>query len=151
MTTNPMTRADVLAKVREHFSKPDAALSFQYGYGDDTADEDPDAFVCVYRKDEDPYSPVRCAMGVLIPDELYDPRMEATGASQLVGENPTWNNDNEYGDATGVYSLGHLFAADVTPEFLDAVQYAHDKTARAGGSVRDFLAALDEVKRARYT
>ena len=75
------SKAEIIAKIREHFSKPDSVMAW-----------DSDG-ICVYRgtSDEesdgmlirDPHSPVRCAFGVLIPDELYKPEMEGKTASDV--------------------------------------------------------------------
>lgn len=45
---------------------------------------------CVYRGDEDPKSHVRCAIGCLMPDELYDSEFEAIGSIPAVMAENRW-------------------------------------------------------------
>lgn len=55
----------------------------------------------------------KCAIGCLIPDDLYDPRMDSVAgnyASRLLSEFPR---------------IGELFAG-IRPNFLDCLQQAHD-------------------------
>lgn len=145
----PLTRADIIAKIREHFSEPGAQLAYADSYGETYQDPDAGSGVCVYRMDGDPLSSVRCAMGVLIPDDRYEPIMEGTTADVLVTGGKNFGIDIDLGDETPIVpSLGDLFA-ESEKEFrtwLNGVQQAHDDTAREGGSVAVFLARLDKIE-----
>lgn len=115
---------DVIAHIRDHFSREGA----EYGY-------DPqkhEAFGsygggCVYRKGADHSSPVRCAVGVLIPDAAYDPSMESENAESLVG----------------VLDLHE----SVTADFLYQLQVVHDRYAIEKRPLSEFLFALETVER----
>lgn len=110
----PLTRADIIQRVREHFSKPDTVLAF-------------DGAKCIYRGENDPASPVRCFVGVIIPDEIYNPEFENEPASLIFDV------------------LAPLVATDVTPAWLDNLQAIHDDHA-AGGvhfHMEDLLRDLD--------
>lgn len=64
---------------------------------------------CRYRTSDG----LKCAIGCLIPDDLYDPRMDSVAgnyASRLLSEFPR---------------IGELFAG-IRPNFLDCLQQAHD-------------------------
>jgi hypothetical protein len=133
-----LTKADVIEKIVAHFSKPDAQFAAIY-------DDVEQKVMCVYRGNNDPESPVRCAMGVCIPDHLYDALMESKCASAVIAP------------INGVVrtrsAVGALFAPDVDmPRFLDACQAAHDDFAEsalregeAGDTVKDFLYKLGIV------
>ena len=77
-----------------------------------------------------------CAVGCLIPDELYESRMEGKAADEVLGECP------EILDAIGIDS--HL-AVDVLGRF----QRYHDfgtYTGHCGGEYRRYKARLDEFE-----
>ena len=118
----PFTRATAIAKIREHFSQPGAELGISYEHDDDGT--------CLYREDGDPASPVRCGIGVLIPNDLYSNYIEGASAGDLLHEK---------------WALSSVFGADITPIFLDRVQEIHDKIAKEGGTASNFLAALDQA------
>lgn len=130
-----MTEREIIAKVREHFSRPDA----QYGY-------DAESACCVYRLDNDPASPVRCAVGVLIPDEAYVPEIESCVAPTLVASGVyTYENDEDK-DGT-LWRLGDLVELPGDAGlFLRQLQIAHDDRARDGMPMSSFLAYLDAVE-----
>jgi hypothetical protein len=125
--SEPLTRADVIAKVRDHFTRPGAVLAWN---------EDEEESTCVYRMDEDASSSVRCAMGVLIPDEAYSPKMEGHNADGVAE----------------AYGLSGLFAPGVVVDgdgssWINALQRVHDAHAKVGATMEDFLAALDSFER----
>lgn len=68
-----MTNQEAYEKVRAHFSRPDTVFGL-----DPLTDE------CVYRADCDAYSPVKCSIGVLIPDELYESWFENESIFTLI-------------------------------------------------------------------
>lgn len=45
---------------------------------------------CVYRDSDRADSPVRCALGVCIPDDMYDPNIETKNPSELQDIMPAW-------------------------------------------------------------
>lgn len=53
-----------------------------------------------------------CAVGCLIPDDVYDAGMEGLGASDVV-----WNNEK----------VADLFDSSMDYDLLDDLQYAHDE------------------------
>lgn len=70
-------RRDVLRKAIAHFSKPDAELAYDHEEG-----------TCAYRVGGEADSPQRCAIGVCIPDELYNSGMEGTGVVYMLPDHP---------------------------------------------------------------
>jgi hypothetical protein len=66
-------------RIREHFSAPGAELAVGW---DEEASED----ACFYRYNGDPTSPIRCAAGVLIPDDKYSPSLEGHGIRFIAEE-----------------------------------------------------------------
>lgn len=130
MEEKKLTRLDVIQKVREHFSQPDA----EFGY-DLTRDE------CVYRGGNNSKSKIRCAMGVCIPDPLYSSSFEGKAASHVAGN---------------YKRIGSLFASETTTTFLDRIQEMHDSTARAvinelitrDEGIRELMHKLDTAERA---
>ena len=77
--------------------------------------------VCLYRGDGDPANDTRCAVGCLIPNDLYDPAMESVGVLDLI-------------DNFGVLQ-GYFYGVDTG--FLRAAQTLHDRYGIA--AVRDNL------------
>lgn len=77
-------------------------------------DESEGGAFCLYRGPDGR----RCAVGLLIPDDRYTPRMEDLGAGQLLQEFP---------------ALGAAVPAGLTGPDLEAVQAVHDAFARDGG------------------
>lgn len=112
-----LNRQQVYEKVREFFSRPGAV----FGYS---------GSMCVYRGDGDPLSPVRCAIGCLLPDNLYDDGMENTGAEEVY--NGDWHNFDDSGNEYEGYGIGHLFdpSDEGMPYFLSEMQEIHDGVAR---------------------
>lgn len=106
-----MTTQEAYEAIREYFSRPDAVLA-RDEYGD-----------CLYRTPEGN----KCAVGCLIPDEVYTPDMEGVGIDSLLdcGERP-------------VRPLCQTLAG-VDRHFLSAAQESHD----GAEDVESFLADLD--------
>jgi hypothetical protein len=67
---------------------------------------DPKTSVCLYRGPDG----LKCAIGALIPDELYQPEMEGLLADEIVKRYPT---------------LASLFSPD-SPSLLNSLQHMHD-------------------------
>lgn len=93
-------------QIRAYFTRPDAAQAFSEKDG-----------ICVYRGydehgNRDPYSPIRCALGVLIPDHLYQPTFERTSLFRL-------KDREEFRDV-----LYHLRGVDL--DFVEQAQRQHD-------------------------
>ena len=103
-------------KIVDHFSEPGAEL----------ANNEAGPTSCVYRGDYDAKSPIRCAFGVLIPDELYTPDFENTTAFNLFDNHP---------------QLTALFDDVGTRRFIVEAQRLHDDCI----SVGDFLYGLKRV------
>lgn len=102
-----MTEQEAYDGIRAYFSREGAELAR-------TPDGD-----CVYRGDNDPTSPIRCAAGCLIPDDLYDPDWE------------------------GLCSKNISFDFGAAADFVLQAQTCHD----AAFDVPDFLRRLDKVAR----
>lgn len=135
MDGTKIARAEAVRRVREHFERPDAALSFDRERGEGNGDDKLQG-MCMYRLGEFATSPVRCAFGVLIPDELYEPVMEGKDARSVTEEFP---------QLEGLFSEDALGLAIGNPGtlFLVALQRVHDNVAAdPQGTVEDFLAAL---------
>lgn len=134
-----LNKQEIIAKVREHFSQPGAQLAIRTNVDHNF----PDEAQCVYRGGFDPTSPLRCAFGVLIPDEAYEPSMEGSRAQAVVDDNPHLKNLFE----SDVYDGNEFFST-----FLNRLQRVHDDIANAKGTVSGFLASLadfedEELKR----
>lgn len=123
-----MTVTEIREKVIEHFSKPDAVMGYVKNPDAETAEEIDGK--CVYRGDGDPASPVRCAFGCLIPDEIY---------------NPNWDLN---GGKISAYLFSHsdalqdLFSSEDQGEIRN-LQSLHDSMANSGHSPAEFV---EEVK-----
>lgn len=74
---------------------------------------------CKYRTEAENGAPLRCAIGILIPDRLYTPRMEFQGIGSLLAHPPT-------GALREALEDWHPIA-----DFLVDLQYAHDTSARS--------------------
>lgn len=94
------TMQSAFDKVWNHFSKESAKPAY-------------DGWSCVYRLNNNPNAKTRCAMGVLIPNKLYDPEMEGTAASGIL-------------DYEGIREL---FDRGMREGFLDELQSCHDREA----------------------
>ena len=120
-----MTVDDIYNQIKEYFSRPDAVFAMKDRGKDGN---------CVYRLDNDPSSPVRCVVGCLIPDDLYNSDWEGAGVNVLIKHRP------DFGAAIGVTQDSEAH------KFLVVVQPMHDTFARDEVStVKDFLNRLDEV------
>lgn len=87
---------------------------------------------CVYRGDEDPKSPVRCAWGIHIPDDKYDPDMEGSSAYAVIERwelIPVDQRTNENFD------------------FINRTQSLHDRTAQffSDSPMTTFLQGLNNL------
>lgn len=130
------TWEQVVRGTYEYFSRPGAKLAFEQRYN---ADED-EIGICVYRGDYDATSPIRCAFGVHIPDDRYDPRMEGVSAGALIDGCPA--------SGTTLPPLRDLFAPDATIAKLEYLQGLHDDIARSfegtpEEAVQEFLTTLE--------
>ena len=105
-----ITIDEAYEKIKAYFSRKGAKLS-RGGH---------EGIGCFYRHPEDGRA---CAVGCLIPDELYDPEIEGDMANMLFEKGVFKQDQNlEY--------------------FLSLVQEAHDDAP----NVEEFLAELDKVK-----
>lgn len=116
-----LTTQAAYEKIRAHFSQPDVERAYEETLRS-----------CVYRGlgvdgERDPHSPIRCAFGVLIPDDRYSPDMEERFADTLIGD-PRFN-------------LQGLFL-DVSTKFLQEAQYEHDNI---GVPFETFIERLDAL------
>jgi hypothetical protein len=122
-----MTVDEIYNQIKEYFSRPDAVFAMK-DRGKDRLSS------CVYRLDNDPSSPVRCVVGCLIPDDLYNPAWERAGVNSLIRHRP------DFAAAIGVTQDSEAY------KFLVVVQPIHDGFARDEVStVKDFLNRLEEV------
>jgi hypothetical protein len=112
---------DVLSKIREYFSRPDAVLAVV------ELDEFDGEYRCVYRKDGDPHSPVRCAIGCLIPDSLYSPAIEGDGAYMLASNRHDLDAEKRkaWDVVASVFDFENHNRTHFV-QFLGACQSAHD-------------------------
>lgn len=131
-----MNKKEVITKVREHFSQP----GVRYGRPEH---EDPNVAMCMYRGNSDATSPIRCAFGVLIPDDLYSPDMEGTTSDGVLSHWP---------------AVADLFDLDLReqdtiydPSFLSRLQQVHDDAARQVLPIDEFLINLDEFEHQEIT
>lgn len=125
-----MDRQEAYEAVRAYFTRPGAVLGMVRGRWDYdkererksilVLDEEED-LTCVYRSPVDPT--IRCSVGALIPDDLYDVKMENEPIVVLLGEWP---------------ALKELLPDET---FLDRMQDEHDHSL----SVRMFLDRLDAL------
>jgi len=100
-----MTVDEIYNQIKDHFSKPGAVL----------AKSAPDhGGVCYYRMDKDPESAARCAVGCLIPDDMYDPNWEGNSVYDLFTE------FNNFGPILNIKKDDKSF------NFLKEAQYDHD-------------------------
>src|SRR5207237_1084118 len=83
---------------------------------------------CRYRLTEHAEDTVRCAVGVLIPDNVYEPEFEEHALCSLQREFPELLG--EEGSETGV--------------FLHDIQTLHDRCATVRDSMSYFLEELDQ-------
>ena len=103
-----MTVEQAYREIRAYFSKPDAKFGF-----------DTEAGVCQYRAfDHDTGGYRKCAVGVLIPDKLYDDSFEDgdTGPRELV----------DHGIINGLMTPDE---AEALTQFLVEAQVQHDSHA----------------------
>ena len=102
---NNLTRQQAYEHIRHYFTRPGAKLSRGHGG-------------CYYRHPDDGR---KCAVGCLIPDELYKPDMERRSASCVLVHDLDWDRN--------------------LVVFLSDAQVAHDGAEDVG----DFLVKLDEL------
>lgn len=121
------TTNEVLDAVKEYFSRPGAVLAANM-------DAEDGEVRCVYRGDNDPASPVRCAIGCLIPDELYNPDWEGYSACAVL---PTLVENGVI--AADLATGGHCY-------FFDMLQAAHDDLVTEGQGVERFLERLEMLR-----
>lgn len=117
----PMNEKTAYLAIRAHFKQPGAERSTDY---DGT---------CLYRSyNYDDTGAVcrvdKCAMGVLVPDDIYEAseNIEGTCASDIVNSFP---------------AVKALFHPDVRLDVLDEFQAAHDTAV----NVKNLLTRLDET------
>lgn len=116
-----MDTQEAYETMREFFSRPDAQLARE--------ERSTGGITCAYRLYMDEGSPLKCAVGCLIPDELYDAKMEESAADELTRDWPT---------------LG--FLGDVKRDFLADAQVAHDTSK----TTQEFVEALDSIAEKDY-
>lgn len=119
-----MTKQEIVNEIFKWFTQPGAVL------GSEPVSED--GMTCVYRGEGDPTSKVRCGIGCLIPDDVYDPTYEGSAVSHLVFE-PTVIRHDELIAVIGDQNVG----------FLCEIQNAHDDSTDVG----EFLTQLGEIAR----
>jgi len=117
--------------IRQYFSRPGAELAQA-----DERDPESGAKICYYRKPGNG----SCAVGCLIPDELYDPEMEGTSVYPLLIDT---SSRLPSGKRKFNRELAKLFDG-VAVNFLCSAQNAHDGAV----DVPNFIDRLDEAARA---
>lgn len=108
-----ISRQRVYERVREHFTQPGAVYGFDKKGG-----------VCVYRGGLDPKSPIRCSVGVIIPDSRYG------------GNREKWQYDTPDGLVVeahfadqAISAAGYDTSYDNLGEFVADMQKIHDEHA----------------------
>jgi hypothetical protein len=115
------TRQQAYEAIREYFSAPDAQLSQTTSGG------------CFYRHPEDGRA---CAVGCLIPDDVFNPDWDEVGGTVTEIVETIWaDTPDSQARAHGERIIG----------FLGTVQSLHDNSS----SVETFLLRLDEYAAAR--
>lgn len=120
------TDADVLDAVIAHFDQP----RIGYGYNRKT-------YSCLYRADGTAASKNRCAVGCLIPDELYNPKWDEYGAYS----GSPWGTLSVQ-DLLKQRKIGRLFSKRVNRLLLAELQENHDSYASEGIPIKEFRKAL---------
>lgn len=127
--------------LQEMFDKAVGGIKQQGRLSKDTDPHDKLA-VCRYRMPDDPA--VRCAVGHLIPDEMYDPAMECRNAEAVLSGFP------EVALHLGIREPSD---ADQTTKMLLQLQFAHDDSddvgeflARAASLARQFMLDAKECE-----
>ena len=110
-----MNTQQAYENVRAYFTRPGAELA--------TVAVEEGALECVYRGDDDPASPLRCAAGSIIPDEEYRPEFEGKSALSIWQAVPTFRD------------------SEIDRHFLTAAQEAHD----GSSYVAQFVGLLDNL------
>jgi hypothetical protein len=89
------TLQDAYETIRAHFTKPDAVIA-NVNLLPIADPEEGDTMIgsggngCVYRYRGIPESPIRCAAGVLVPDDEYSPEAEGQNYDVLSEYSPTF-------------------------------------------------------------
>lgn len=137
--TPEMTITEAYQQMREYFSRPEARLAKKDGGG------------CEYRTDDNR----KCAVGCLIPDNLYAPQIEGLWAEELLRSEYTvdpmeWGEDESHDDnltkrAEAARAIrSYLDLDDQAYTFVESAQQIHDYTA---SNVDDFVLLLAELYR----
>ena len=116
-----MTTQEMHDGIVAWFTRPDAVLGRQDS-----------GFACVYRGDSNPESNIRCGIGCMIPNKLYDPDMENTSIIPLL-------EDRDF-DFPGL--VEHF--GSVNRSYMMEVQHAHDNLQFVEG-VAEFLDKLKYI------
>lgn len=120
-------------QMREYFSHPNAKLAKTK------------SGTCLYRTDDGR----KCALGCLIPDDLYDPAFEGEGSWTLLGEHDTLHSQNTIDPETGE-DIGipldklHEYFSKVDADFIKLAQSLHDDSAH---NAEHFVELLDNLAR----
>lgn len=113
-----MTTQEAYERMRVYFSRPGAKRAIT----DDPADDD--HTLCCYRTEDG----AACAVGCLIPDELYDPAIERASATCLLTGSVN-ERDEEGGALANKIPIPQItqLLAQIDPKFLDEAQTLHDR------------------------
>lgn len=99
---------------------------------------DMDQTVCLYRGPNG----CKCAIGMLIPDELYDKNMEGRSLYAF------WHRDNEFIGFASVFQKAGLPAEPENCWFYTHLQQIHDLQARQDNPVfKDMMAELSSYRK----
>ena len=122
-----LTKEEIKQTVIEWYEDPEHELGY-----------DEEAGFCVYRLNEDPTSPIRCSVGVLIPDHLYAGFMENNNFEAMMDELRHWHGRWSYEESFWPQYIGlrmrQLFGPmrGEVSKFLSQMQFRHDGAAREG-------------------
>lgn len=127
---------DAYEAIREYFTQPGAVRAVS------------ESGFCRYRVDDfDPTSPA-CAIGCLIPNELYHPTVEGGSLGSLLNQIESDDYDNAEVRTALSAIFGNGFSIDNVKGsalfcFLVAAQNKHDRN--LGQPVSEFVAELDNL------
>lgn len=128
-----MKTQEAYERIREFFSRPDAQLA-KRGDGGMPA--------CFYRGDSNPASPLRCAVGCLIPDELYVPELDEGLGVVEIRDAAVTDGDEAARALAEFFEAGTSGAeADDLWAFLAEAQNAHDSS----GDTEEFVKMLNSI------
>lgn len=128
-----MTEQEAYNKIRAWFTRPTAKFGYNQNEGDEREG------MCVYRGNGKAGSRTRCAVGCVLPNELYSPDMEGM-AFGLEPRSPALRRGVSF-EAKFPEAASYIGEAGL---FLSMAQEIHDDAANSERSLESFIASFDE-------